>query len=133
MPAGLKIVERGWCCGLRHKEAPQENGQEEAPQVAAEDARTAAEQEVTRPAPSDSRPSGRSAVGAGPASGRELPRGPRTQWPGSTPTGGTVRLPAVAGVLRDAAGSRRGAPGRSRRPWPPAAYAAAGGQVVVPW
>ena len=43
-----------------------------------------------------------------------------------------MRLPAVAGVLRDAAGSRRGG-GRSQRPWPPAAYAVAGGQVTVPW
>src|SRR6266699_3252382 len=124
MPAGLKIVERGWCCGLR---------QQEAPQAAAEDARTAAEQEVTNPAPSGRRPSGRPAAGAGPASGRDFPRGPRAQRPRSTPTGGTVRLPAVAGVLRDAAGPRGGAAGRSRRSWPPAAYAVAGGQVAVPW
>jgi len=41
-------VERGWCRGLRYQEAPQENGQEEAPQAAAEDARSAAEQEVAR-------------------------------------------------------------------------------------
>ncbi len=44
-----------------------------------------------------------------------------------------MRLPAVAGVLRDAAGPRGGAAGRSRRSWPPAAYAVAGGQVAVPW
>ena len=41
-------VEQGWFRGLRHQEAPQENGQEEAPQAAAEDARSAAEQEVAR-------------------------------------------------------------------------------------
>jgi len=48
-------------------------------------------------------------------------------------TGGTVRLMAVAGAMRDATGPgfRHGAarPGRS---WPPAAYAVGGGQVTVP-
>src|SRR5262249_50328280 len=103
--------ERGWCRGLRHQEAPQENGQEEASQAAAEDTRPAAEQEVIPPAPSGSRLSGRSAAGAGPGAGRDTPRGTRVRRPrGTLRTGGTVRqLTAVAsGILPDAAqqGSR---------------------------
>ena len=41
-------IERGWFHGLSHQEAPQANGQEEAPQTAAEDPGTAQEQEVRR-------------------------------------------------------------------------------------
>ncbi len=43
-----------------------------------------------------------------------------------------MRLTAVAGVLRDAAGSRRRLAGRPGRSWPPAAYAVSGGEVAVP-
>jgi 1-acyl-sn-glycerol-3-phosphate acyltransferase len=44
-----------------------------------------------------------------------------------------MRLTAVAGILLDVAGSRRGAAGQPGRPWPPAAYAVRGGEVAVPW
>ena len=43
---GSQDIERGWFHGLSHQEAPQANGQEEAPQVAAEDQGPAQEQEV---------------------------------------------------------------------------------------
>src|SRR5215471_15915878 len=125
-------VERGWCRGLSHQEAPQENGQEEAPQAAAEDTRAAAEQEMSRPAPPGSRPSGRSAAGAGPGAGRDAPRGTRARRPRGTPrAGGTVRqLTAVAsGILRDAAGERPGRPVRRPRPW--LAAGVAGNQAAV--
>src|SRR5262249_9901798 len=118
MPAGSLIVERGWCRGLRHQEAPQENGQEEAPQAAAEDTRPAAEQEMSRPAPSGSRPSGRSAAGAGLGTSRDTPRRAHARQPGrTTGAGGAVRqLTAVAsGILRDAAGERPGRPLPGRR------------------
>src|SRR5262249_14630803 len=117
MPAGSLIVERGWCRGLRQQEGRQENGKEQAPQAAAEDTRPAAEQEMSRPAPSGSRPSGRSAAGAGLGTSRDTPRRAHARQPGrTTGAGGAVRqLTAVAGgILRDAAG------GRPRRRPPPA-------------
>jgi hypothetical protein len=43
---GSQDIERGWFHGLSHQEAPQANGQEEAPQVAAEDQGPAQEPEV---------------------------------------------------------------------------------------
>src|SRR5207244_4289343 len=114
-----------------------ENGQEEAPQAAAEDTRTAAEQEVTRSAPSD-RPSGRSSAGAGPGAGRDSARGARARRPRGTPgTGGTVRqLTAVAsGILRDAAaaGASRSTPARRARSWLATEPAAGGNQAALPW
>src|ERR1700683_5031343 len=39
-------IEQGWSRGLSYQEAPQAHGQEEAPQAAAQDARSAQEQEV---------------------------------------------------------------------------------------
>jgi hypothetical protein len=39
-------IERGWFCGLSYQEAPQADGEEEAPEAAAEDTRAAQEQEI---------------------------------------------------------------------------------------
>jgi hypothetical protein len=45
MPSRLGI-DRGWFCGLSNQEAAQADGEEEAPQAAAKDARSAQKQEV---------------------------------------------------------------------------------------
>src|SRR5262249_9848998 len=127
-------VERGWCRGLRHQEAPQENGQEEASQAAAEDTRPAAEQEMIPPAPSGSRLSGRSAARARPGAGPGTPRGTRGRRPrGTLRTGGTVRqLTAVAsGILRDADKEGSGRPVRRARPWLATGRGVGGSQAAV--
>jgi hypothetical protein len=41
-----QYIERGWFCGLSYQEAPQADGEEEAQEAAAEDARAAQEQEI---------------------------------------------------------------------------------------
>jgi len=59
MPVGCRSNLR-WSRGFSHQEAAQADGEEEAPQAAAQDAGSAQEQEVTRlPAAGESRPGGR--------------------------------------------------------------------------
>jgi hypothetical protein len=50
MPQGVGI-DRGWSRGLSNQEAAQADGEEEAPQAAAQDARSAQKQEVTAGGP----------------------------------------------------------------------------------
>jgi hypothetical protein len=40
-------IDRGWFRGFSYQEAPQADGEEEAPQAVAQDARSAQKQEVT--------------------------------------------------------------------------------------
>ena len=58
--APLRVgIDRGWSRGFCYQEAAQADGEEEAPQAAAQDARAAQEQEVATGLPGLGDPSGR--------------------------------------------------------------------------